>query len=123
MLYNELDMRDFEVAVETALLEDEELMDWILSEMEEEEADIETAIIEEEPKQLLMVKGEFEVKDPFYDETLIGEVHGSTRDKMMEKFSKELERIKETAKLYGHQTPREAELMALTSLTITEYYE
>lgn len=122
MLYNELDMRDFEVAVETALLEDEELMDWILSEMEEE-ADIETAIIEEEPKQLLMVKGEFEVKDPFYDESLIGEVHASTYEKMMEKFGKELERIKEAAKLYGHQTPREAELMALTSFTITEYYE
>ena len=37
MLYTDMDMRDFEVAVETALLEDETLIDLIMSELEEEE--------------------------------------------------------------------------------------
>lgn len=36
MLYNEMDIQDFEVAVETALLEDEVLMDEIMRELEEE---------------------------------------------------------------------------------------
>ena len=47
MLYTDMDMRDFEVAVETALLEDETLIDLIMSELEEEEeeeANIETQI-------------------------------------------------------------------------------
>lgn len=39
MLYNEMDISDYEVAVETALLEDEQLMDEIMSEMEEVRSD------------------------------------------------------------------------------------
>lgn len=39
MLYNEMDINDYEVAVETALLEDEQLMDEIMSEMEEVRSD------------------------------------------------------------------------------------
>lgn len=37
MLYTDMDMREFEIAVETALLEDETLIDLIMSEIEEEE--------------------------------------------------------------------------------------
>lgn len=42
MLYTDMDMRDFEVAVETALLEDETLIDLIMSELEEEEEEVNT---------------------------------------------------------------------------------
>lgn len=39
MLYNEMDINDYAVAVETALIEDEQLMDEIMSEMEEVRSD------------------------------------------------------------------------------------
>lgn len=48
MLYTDMDMRDFEVTVETALLEDETLIDLIMSELEEEEEEEANNEIEEE---------------------------------------------------------------------------
>lgn len=40
MLYNELDVMEYAVTMETALLEDDQLMDEIMAELEEENIDI-----------------------------------------------------------------------------------
>lgn len=44
MLYNELDVMEYAVTMETEMLEDEYLIDWIMSEIEQEKEEIDTDI-------------------------------------------------------------------------------
>ena len=44
MLYNELDVMEYAVTMETEMLEDDYLIDWIMSEIEQEKEEIDTDI-------------------------------------------------------------------------------
>lgn len=117
MLYNELDMRDYEVAVETALLEDDQLMDEIMSELEEENIDIDN-----NPMPIFF-RGKFTTIDPFWEFELEDEVFGTTFEKMIANFHKQVEYHIRVAKTYGHITQEKAARLAYETLEILEYYE
>lgn len=117
MLYTDMDMKDFEVAVETALLEDEELIDKIMSELEEESVDINNN------RKPVLFRGKFTTIDPFWEFELEDEVFGTTFEKMIVNFHKQVEYHVRVAKTYGHITPEKAARLAYETLEILEYYE
>lgn len=117
MLYNEFDMRDYEVAVKTALLEDDQLMDEIMSELEEESIDIDNN------RKPIFFRGKFTTIDPFWEFELEDEVFGTTFEKMIANFHKQIEYHVRVAKTYGHITPEKAARLAYETLEILEYYE
>lgn len=117
MLYNELDTMDYAVTMETKMLEDETLIDEVMSELEEKPVDI-----DDNPKPVFF-RGKFTTIDPFWEQELEDEVFGSTYEKMLENFHKQVEYHVRTAQNYGHIAPHDAAKLAYETLEIIEYYE
>ena len=68
-------------------------------------------------------RGKFTTIDPFWESELEDEVWGTTFDKMLANFHKQVEYHVRTAKTYGHITPEKAARLAYETLEILEYYE
>ena len=117
MLYNELDVMEYAVAMETEMLEDDQLMDEIMSELEENNADI------DDNRKPVFFRGKFTTIDPFWESELEDEAWGTTFDKMIANFHKQVEYHVRVAKTYGHITPEKAARLAYETLEILEYYE
>ena len=117
MLYNELDVMDYTVAMEAELLEDDLLIDEVMSELEEDNTDIDGN------RKPVFFRGKFTTIDPFWESELEDEVWGTTFDKMLANFHKQVEYHVRAAKTYGHITPEKAARLAYETLEILEYYE
>ena len=117
MLYNELDVMEYAVTMETEMLEDEALIDEIMSVLEEEPVDIDNN------RKPVFFRGKFTTIDPFWESEVEDEVWGTTFDKMIANFHKQVEYHIRTAKSYGHITPEKAARLAYETLEILEYYE
>lgn len=117
MLYNELDVMEYAVTMEAEMLECEEAIDAIMSTLEEEPVDIDNN------RKPIFVRGKFTTIDPFWESELEDEVWGTTFDKMLANFHKQVEYHVRAAKTYGHITPEKAARLAYETLEILEYYE
>lgn len=117
MLYNELDAMEYAVTMEAEILEDETLMDEIMSELEEESVNIDNN------RKPVFFRGKFTTIDPFWNSELEDEVFGTTFEKMIANFHKQVEYHVRVAKTYGHITPEKATRLAYETLEILEYYE
>lgn len=117
MLYNELDVMEYAVTMETEMLECEEAIDTIMSTLEEEPVDIDNN------RKPILIRGKFTTIDPFWESELEDEVWGTTYEKMLENFHKQVEYHVRVAKTYGHITPQHAAKLAYETLEILEYYE
>ena len=85
--------------------------------MEEEPVDIDNN------RKPVFFRGKFTTIDPFWESELEDEVWGTTFDKMIANFHKQVEYHIRTAKTYGHITPEKAARLAYETLEILEYYE
>ena len=117
MLYNELDVMEYAVTMETEMLEDDLLIDEAMSELEEDNVDINGN------RKPIFFRGIFTTIDPFWELELNDEVWGTTFEQMLANFHKQVEYHVRTAKTYGHITPERAAQLAYETLEIIEYYD
>ena len=135
MLYNELDVMEYAITIETEMLEgvmsidDDPEDEPYLSTMTEAEADEVMSELDEDNTDIdgnrkpVFFRGKFTTIDPFWESKLEDEVWGTTFDKMLANFHKQVEYHVRTAKTYGHITPEKAARLAYETLEILEYYE
>ena len=118
MLYNELDVMEYAVTMETNMLEDEKLIDIIMNDIEEEPpVDIDNN------RKPILVRGKFMTIDPFWELESKDEVFGATFEEMIANFHKQVEYHIRVAKTYKHITTERAARLAYETLEIFEYYE